>query len=84
MYDSIRSLSFTYLNLFKTLRGRPPPHGLSRGNFFLSIKSILKPFSDRNFAAVEPAGPAPTTLASYRILKPPFLFKSDKWFKKFL
>jgi hypothetical protein len=64
-YDSIKFSFFKYLNLFNTLIGRPPPHGLSRGNFSLSRRSTLKPFSERNFAAVEPAGPAPTTITSY-------------------
>ena len=67
-----------YLNLFKTLRGRPPPHDLSRGNLLLSIRSTLKPFSERNFAAVEPAGPAPTTVTSYFILRSPYSYISCK------
>jgi hypothetical protein len=49
----------------------PPPHGLSLGNSSLSSKRTLKPFSDKNFAAVEPAGPAPTIDTSYIIPLPP-------------
>jgi hypothetical protein len=54
-----------YLNLFRTFTRIPPPHGLSRGNLYLSIRRTFTPFSERNFAAVEPAGPAPTTTTSY-------------------
>jgi len=54
-------------NLDKTLKVRPPAHGLSRGNFSLSNKRTLYPFSERNFAAVEPAGPAPIIATSYPI-----------------
>ena len=42
----------------------PPPQGLSRGKVHLSIRSTLIPFSAINFAAVEPAGPAPTITTS--------------------
>jgi len=61
-------LFFKYLNLFKTLHGRPPPHGLLRGNLLLSMRTTFIPFSERNFAVVEPAGPAPTTTTSYSIV----------------
>jgi hypothetical protein len=71
VYDSIKSKSFKYLYLSRTLNGRPPPHCLSRGNLHLSIISTFKPFSERNFAAVDPAGPAPTTTTSCCMLQPP-------------
>jgi hypothetical protein len=38
----------------------------------------LNPFSERNFAAVEPAGPAPTTVTSYFIFKTPYFYISCK------
>ena len=42
----------------------PPPHGLSRGNVARSTSSTLAPAEARRCAAVEPAGPAPTTATS--------------------
>src|SRR5579872_395465 len=42
----------------------PPPHGLSRGNWALSSNSVAMPASPSTFAAVAPAGPAPTTMTS--------------------
>jgi hypothetical protein len=38
----------------------------------------LNPFSERNFAAVEPAGPAPTTVTSYFIFKTLYFYISCK------
>src|SRR5215475_13359828 len=42
----------------------PPPHGLSRGNRFLSRTSTLTPRRARVEAARAPAGPPPTTTTS--------------------
>ena len=63
----MKSSLFIYGNLFIVLYGSPPPHGLFLGNFSLSIIIVFKPFSAKFFAAVEPAGPAPTTTTSYSI-----------------
>jgi hypothetical protein len=38
----------------------------------LSRRSTLNPSSERNLAAVEPAGPAPTTITSYIMFLTPF------------
>src|SRR5215469_2548923 len=43
----------------------PPPHGLMRGNRARSSSSTRLPQPVRLMAAVEPAGPPPTTMASY-------------------
>src|SRR5580658_2917771 len=42
----------------------PPPQGLSRGKSLLSRISVDMPASPSVFAAVAPAGPAPTTMTS--------------------
>ena len=42
----------------------PPPHGLSRGNRARSSTSTEAPAEASLCAHVEPAGPAPTTIAS--------------------
>ena len=42
----------------------PPPHGLSRGNRARSSTTTDAPAEARWYAHVEPAGPAPTTIAS--------------------
>src|SRR3954468_6257441 len=43
---------------------RPPPHGLSRGKRALSTSRTRAPARERRYAAVDPAGPAPTTATS--------------------
>src|SRR5712691_6307955 len=42
----------------------PPPHGLSRGNVFLSSNSVDTPQATSVMPAIEPAGPPPTTMTS--------------------
>src|SRR5919108_4018891 len=42
----------------------PPPHGLSRGKRARSSSKTLAPASASRKAAVDPAGPAPTTIVS--------------------
>src|SRR5436309_2840128 len=42
----------------------PPPHGLSRGNRFLSRSSVDTPRVASVIAAIAPAGPPPTTMTS--------------------
>jgi hypothetical protein len=42
----------------------PPPQGLSRGNVALSTSNTRTPALASRWAAVEPAGPAPTTATS--------------------
>ena len=42
----------------------PPPQGLSRGKRARSSRSTEAPAAARRYAHVEPAGPAPTTIAS--------------------
>jgi hypothetical protein len=43
----------------------PPPHNLSRGKVAFSIKQTDLPAAASVQAAADPAGPAPTTTASY-------------------
>src|SRR6266849_921975 len=42
----------------------PPPHGLSRGNSFLSRRTVETPRATSVMPAIEPAGPPPTTMTS--------------------
>src|SRR4029077_21069830 len=46
----------------------PPPHSLSRGNLARSNSNTRAPRSARCRAAVDPAGPAPTMIASGLLL----------------
>src|SRR3954447_12911734 len=45
------------------------PQTLRRGNSLFSTIAIDHPARARSSAAVEPAGPAPITMASYRMLR---------------
>src|SRR5262245_38017470 len=45
---------------------RPPPQGLSRGKRALSTRRTLAPARARRSEVTDPAGPAPTTMASNR------------------
>ena len=42
-----------------------PPHGFSRGNGYFSNSNVLNPSCAQSRAAIDPAGPAPTTMTSY-------------------
>ena len=50
--------------IFVVFHVNSPPQSLSLGKVALSIIRILKPFDASRYAAVDPAGPAPMTIAS--------------------